>query len=322
MLFWTIIAFFEVIFLIEAGIFIFWFRSRVNQKRESFSREVLSLEASEFKIRKKVDDLESILSERFLFYDTTRRLAPLLDRKKLFTSFLQELRYLGPIEEMELSTEAMPRQYLKFELGKGVKEVLYIKTSSKKVVEYVPYFVKILRLCLERIRLYSRLQQLSIYDSLTKIYNRRYFMQRFQEEFERARKFKYSLAFLMIDIDHFKKVNDTYGHLVGDVILKEVARLIKKSVRGIDLLARFGGEEFSVILPETDKGGAIMVAERINQYICRQPLVAFDEKILTMVSIGVAVYPENTVNSDILLEVADEALYKAKISGRNRISWF
>ena len=147
-------------------------------------------------------------------------------------------------------------------------------------------------------------------------------MQRFQEEFERARKLKHNLAFLMIDIDHFKKVNDTHGHLVGDVVLREVARLIKKNIRGIDLAARFGGEEFSVVLPETDKGGAIMLAERINQYICRAPISAFDEKILTKVSIGVASYPENTVNPDILLEVADKALYKAKTSGRNRVCWF
>ncbi|MCF7907490.1 MAG: GGDEF domain-containing protein [Candidatus Omnitrophica bacterium] len=322
MLFWTVIAIGEVIFLIEAIVFLVWFRSQANKKRENLSKQVASLEASEFQIRTKLDNLESILAERFLFYDMTRRLAPLLDKKELFANFLQELSYLGPIETMELSTEIMPEEYLRFELGKGVREVLYLKTSSKKVAEYASYFVKILRLCLERIRLYDRLQQLSIYDSLTKIYNRRHFMQRFQEEFERAKKFKHNLAFLMIDIDHFKKVNDTYGHLVGDVILREVARLIKKSTRGIDLVARFGGEEFSVVLPETDKGGAIMLAERINQHINRAPISAFDEKIITKVSVGVASYPENAVNSDILLEVADKALYKAKISGRNRVSWF
>lgn len=322
MLFGIIISGLAIVFLTEAVIYLFWFRTKMTRKQKSFIKQAASLETKESRIRRKLETSEGILAERFLFYDTTRRLAPLLDKKELFAKFLQELGYLGSVEAMEISAHGMPKQYLKFELGKGVKESLYLKTNLKAVIDYTPYFVKILRLCLERVRLYNKLQQLSIYDSVTKIYNRRHFMQRFQEEFERARKFKHSLAFLMIDIDYFKKVNDSYGHLVGDVILKEVARLIKKNIRGIDLAARFGGEEFSVILPETDKAGAIMLAERINQHICRQPLVAFDEKILTEVSIGVSSYPENAINPDILLEVADKALYKAKISGRNRVDWF
>ncbi len=322
MLFWVVIAILVTVFLIEAAVFLILFHTKMLGKKESLVKEVSTLEARELRIREKVDSAESILAERFLFYDTTRRLAPLLDKKELFTKFLQELRYLGPIERIEITAQSLPGDFLKFELGRGLKESLYLKTSSAAVKQYSPYFVKILRLCLERMRLYNRLQQLSIYDPLTKIYNRRHFMQRFDEEFERARKFKHNLAFLMIDIDNFKKVNDTYGHLVGDVILREVARLIKKNIRGIDLLARFGGEEFSVILPETDKAGAIMLAERINMHICHQPLVAFDEKVLSEVSIGLASFPENAVNSDILLEVADKALYKAKTLGRNRVCWF
>jgi diguanylate cyclase (GGDEF)-like protein len=147
-------------------------------------------------------------------------------------------------------------------------------------------------------------------------------MLRYMEEFERAKKFGLKFSFLMIDIDNFKKINDTYGHLVGDAILREIAKMIRASIRQIDFIARFGGEEFSVVLTDTDKTGAIMVAERINSRISRHPVKVFDELLSVNISIGVAAFPENAIHSDVLIEIADKALYKAKISGRNRASWF
>jgi diguanylate cyclase (GGDEF)-like protein len=147
-------------------------------------------------------------------------------------------------------------------------------------------------------------------------------MRRYLEEFERAGKFKLELSFLMIDIDYFKKINDSYGHLVGDAVLRETARLIKENIRDIDFIARYGGEEFSVILTETDKAGAIMVAERISSRISRERIKVFDENLNTSVSVGVATFPDNTIHSDVLIELADKAMYKAKVSGRNRVSWF
>lgn len=109
---------------------------------------------------------------------------------------------------------------------------------------------------------------------------------------------------------------------MGDVALRDVARLIKESVREIDCVARFGGEEFAVILLDTDKNGAIMVAERICSKIRNKKIKAFDERLMVTVSVGIASFPQNTIYSDVLMEVADKALYKAKVSGRNKTSWF
>jgi diguanylate cyclase (GGDEF)-like protein len=147
-------------------------------------------------------------------------------------------------------------------------------------------------------------------------------MERYMEEFARAEKFNLHLSFLMVDIDHFKKINDIYGHLIGDVILKEIAKILRENIREIDFVARFGGEEFSIILPETDKAGAIMVGERIRSKVVAQRFRAFDEVLNASVSVGVASYPQNTLYSDVLIEIADKALYKAKVEGRNRVCWF
>jgi diguanylate cyclase (GGDEF)-like protein len=126
----------------------------------------------------------------------------------------------------------------------------------------------------------------------------------------------------MIDIDHFKEINDIYGHLVGDAVLREMARIIRENIREIDFPARFGGEEFAVILPETDKASAIMAAERISSRVSRERIKVFDEVLNVNISVGVATFPQNTLYSDVLIEVADKALYKAKLSGRNRVCWF
>jgi diguanylate cyclase (GGDEF)-like protein len=174
----------------------------------------------------------------------------------------------------------------------------------------------------EKINLYEKLQQLAIYDFLTEVYNRRYFDLRFGEEFERAKNFNLNMSFLMIDVDDFKKINDTYGHLVGDAVLKETAALIKESVREIDFLARVGGEEFAAVLLDTDKGGAIVVGDRICVKIAGKLIKAFDEKLRVTVSVGIASFPQNTLYSDMLMETADKALYKAKREGKNRVGYF
>lgn len=126
----------------------------------------------------------------------------------------------------------------------------------------------------------------------------------------------------MIDIDHFKQCNDTYGHLTGDVMLREIAGVIKENVREIDLVARFGGEEFSVLLPNTDKEGAAYVAERIRSGIERQTFHAYNETLSLKVSIGVASLPEHAHVPQVLIDKSDQALYRAKQQGRNRVCIF
>jgi diguanylate cyclase (GGDEF)-like protein len=170
---------------------------------------------------------------------------------------------------------------------------------------------------IKKVLLYETVEALAITDSLTALYTRRYFFERLNEEMSRSKKHGFKFTFLMIDIDDFKKCNDTHGHLVGDVILRDVSRLIKENVREIDLVARYGGEEFSLILPETDKKGAMFVAERIRKKIEENIFKAYDEKLKVTVSTGLAVYPEDAADMEALIEKADKALYVAKSSGKN-----
>jgi len=165
--------------------------------------------------------------------------------------------------------------------------------------------------------LYETVEALAITDGLTGLYTRRYFFERFEEELQRSKRHGFKFSFLMIDIDDFKVCNDTYGHLVGDAVLKEVSHIAKGSAREIDLTARYGGEEFSMILPETDRAGAMLVAERIRKRIAENTFKAYDEKLKVTVSIGLAVYPDDSQEMSDLVERADRALYAAKSSGKN-----
>lgn len=170
---------------------------------------------------------------------------------------------------------------------------------------------------IKKVLLYETVEALAITDSLTGLYTRRYFFERLNEELGRSKKYGFRFSFLMVDIDDFKKCNDAHGHLVGDVILRDVSRIIKEGVREIDLVARYGGEEFSLILPETDKSGAMLAAERIRKKIDENVFKAYDEVLKVTVSIGVAVYPEDGSDVIEVIEKADKALYAAKNSGKN-----
>jgi two-component system cell cycle response regulator len=165
-----------------------------------------------------------------------------------------------------------------------------------------------------------RLEELSNTDGLTKLYNRRYFMVLLELEFQRARRYDSNMAFVMIDIDHFKNFNDTYGHLLGDKILVEIANILQENLRVHDMVGRYGGEEFALLTPETDQRGALVVAERYRRRIEDFVLVEGDRRLKVTISLGVTFYPHPEINSvDDLIRLADNALYKAKRNGRNRV---
>lgn len=172
---------------------------------------------------------------------------------------------------------------------------------------------------LERIRLYELVQELAITDGLTGVFVRRYFLERLNEEIERAKYFNTHLSFMMIDIDHFKRCNDKYGHLVGDVALREIANILKRNLREIDCVGRYGGEEFSIILPETAKADATVAGERLCKAVETSRIDAYDEKILLTISIGITTFPDDTAELNQLIDRADQMLYKAKEEGRNRL---
>jgi diguanylate cyclase (GGDEF)-like protein len=322
MLFWVISFFFLGLLVGSEGLSIRKLKKQFYLQKDRYCDEQERLTKVDKQLREEAEKSEGDLFEKYLFYDMARKMAPLFDRERLLAAFSQEIRHLGGIDDVRFQKLPQPAGYRVFKFGRGPQDTLYIKTQSKAAFEYLPYFVRLLELCSDKIKLYNKFQELSIHDPLTKIYNRRYFALRYTEEFERAKRLGLSMSFLMIDIDHFKKINDTYGHLAGDVVLRSVARMIYKTLREMDFIARFGGEEFSVILAETDKAGAIMVADRISARISRQKIRAFNEIINVTLSVGVAAYPQNTIHSDVLIEIADKALYKAKAAGRNRVAWF
>jgi len=167
-------------------------------------------------------------------------------------------------------------------------------------------------------------KKLSTVDDLTDLYNYRAFRQTLITEIKRHARYKRPLNLLMIDIDNFKEVNDRFGHLVGDQILKKLAELLKKSVRACDHLARYGGEEFAVILPETTENEAYMVGERIvltvNEFQFETASAGPVGRL--SVSVGLASFPADAVESQQLIEKADEALYRGKKLGKNRICTF
>ncbi len=173
-----------------------------------------------------------------------------------------------------------------------------------------------------RISLYQKIQKLAITDGLTGLFMRRYFLERLKEEARRCARHNLRLGFLMIDIDHFKQCNDRFGHLTGDVVLRDVAGVINANVREIDLVARYGGEEFSVLLPDTDKEGARQAAERIRQSVARHKFRAYDEVIKVQVSAGAVGFPGDSDRPEELIDRADQALYRAKQEGRNRVCLF
>lgn len=166
----------------------------------------------------------------------------------------------------------------------------------------------------------SALEELSTHDALTGLYNFRVLHRRLLEEEERSRRYGHPFSLLMLDIDYFKAVNDTHGHLAGDEALRAVAALIRRVVRPVDLVARYGGEEFTLVLPETPSPGARAMAERIREMIATNPIpLPSGQTVNLTASIGVASYPEDAESAEKLIGAADQALYTAKSSGRNRV---
>ena len=163
-----------------------------------------------------------------------------------------------------------------------------------------------------------KLNELSITDGLTGLYNHRYFLRKLETEFGKALRYGRSLALLLLDIDHFKEVNDRYGHRCGDLVLKNVAGLLKDHLRNSDAAARCGGDELAIILPETNKSKASEVAEKLRRQLEKSPISWNGELFSITCSIGVAAIPDIVIDDwNALLESADKSLYLAKRKGRN-----
>jgi diguanylate cyclase (GGDEF)-like protein len=159
-------------------------------------------------------------------------------------------------------------------------------------------------------------------DALTGLFNRGALLERLERELERSRRYGRSLAVIFFDLDRFKSLNDTYGHQFGDRVLRDLARIAAETVRSIDLVGRYGGEEFVAVLPETDGAQALVVAERLRTNVARHRLdLPSGEEVRATISAGVAVFPADATTMDTLLRIADTALYAAKAGGRNQVRY-
>ena len=192
---------------------------------------------------------------------------------------------------------------------------------SEKERKSFTMFANSTAIAIDMARLHKKMQDLTVIDELTGLYNYRYFGSKLTDEIRRSDRYHQQISLLMIDIDHFKEINDSQGHQTGNIILQEIASVIKQSVRDVDIVVRYGGEEFMVILPQTNLNDARSIAERIrtqmeNSYFSN---AQGQRHMKVTVSIGVAIYPDGVFSAEQLLEKVDRAMYLAKKQGRNRV---
>ncbi|MFQ6007351.1 MAG: sensor domain-containing diguanylate cyclase [Candidatus Zixiibacteriota bacterium] len=191
---------------------------------------------------------------------------------------------------------------------------------TERDVQMLSIVARSAALALENAELHKKTEGLTIIDELTEAYNYRYFIQKLQEEKRRALRYDLPLSLIMVDIDWFKKLNDTHGHEAGNLVLKQLSRIIKSCIRDVDVFARYGGEEFVVILPQTSQREAVVLGERIRERVENTLIdVGKTDKLRITVSVGVSSYPENGKSQEELVTVADQALYRAKGEGRNLV---
>lgn len=228
--------------------------------------------------------------------------------------------------------------FLRNAIGKGYEVALAIRVENQtgcilivreKIdkghytdsnLDFLSIISNIASLALENIRQYSTIEKLSYTDSMTGVFNYRYFYKRLNEEILRAKRFTRDLALVILDIDNFKLFNDNYGHQTGDLVLKRLAEIITRTIRSIDIVSRYGGEEFCIIMPDTNAANCEVFIERLRSEIAQFRLesdILKEDNVIT-VSVGGAVYPQHASTPDRIIYCADMALLKAKASGRNR----
>ena len=317
-------------------IFLLWKKDR--QIKEALDRlktqdQVSVREALTFlserrnELRTLITHKETLIQEISQLYQLSKEFLGTLDTKEALRLTSEAIsRWVPSLKESERSRI----------LGKIEELMAQDKVSVEAIIQLVPMAgtdLEIrerwgivggqLALGLQRASLYRQVQESAMHDSLTSLLVRRHFLERLKEEVERAERRGLILSFLMIDLDHFKRVNDAYGHLVGDVVLKEVATLIRGSVREMDLVGRYGGEEFAVILPEADPALAVQIADRIRLMVETATIRAYDEEIRITISVGVSTYPSSASTMEELIDQADHAMYRAKSAGRNKtnVAW-
>lgn len=276
--------------------------------------------------------LENEVMETLTLYEIVKEITQSLGEKEAFDIFKSKLSdhvrftdclLVHPLCD-EINDYKKSMEYFLFALQGKAGKIGYLVVKGMPLEHHEKFTIlgSQFALALRRIKLYHEIERVAITDSLTELHTRRYAIERFQEELKRSQARGMKLSFLMIDVDHFKALNDQHGHLTGDQILREAGKLIRENTREIDIAGRFGGEEFCVVLPDTDRCGARFAAERIRRAVEAGTIKAYDAEVKITVSLGVATYPEDGTRVEELTDKADWALYRAKREGRNRICAF
>ncbi len=231
-----------------------------------------------------------------------------------------------PLEHLSKSVKGISSGKWDSVTTEGSAEITHLADEFNSMVERVSASYEFLERKVEQRtselnKLNQKLEQLAITDELTGLYNHRFFYEKLEEEFLRAKRYKHQVSVLMIDVDLFKKFNDTYGHLAGDEVLEKVSRCLEKGVRDTDTVARYGGEEFAVIIPEVELNGVLALAERLRESVEHEKskYKGSGPGGAVTISIGAAIYPEDAEDIVALIKQADEALYLSKDNGRNRV---
>jgi diguanylate cyclase (GGDEF)-like protein/putative nucleotidyltransferase with HDIG domain len=288
-----------------------------SEKKRFISRQLAQLnEPFKFVRVKSTHQALKVLAEKSYEIVITDHKPPGIDSLKLLESLKKGKTFTPTIVVTQDSDDRLARNVLK----KGAFDYL-TEAESQSVV--LPHLFSA---ALERKRLEDevhqasdRLRELAICDGLTSLYNHRHLCELMEQEFQRSRRYRHPLSFIMMDIDYFKAINDSYGHRVGDHVLTQVADLLSQSVRGVDFVARYGGDEFAVVLPETSAEAAMGIAERIHATVQSHKVSHEGHSLYVSTSIGVASLHQQMVSKDELITLADKALYEAKNRGRGQI---
>jgi len=328
----TLVAIYLIVLFLFSKTVVTQIKQKAQDEVNAFDKKYLELEKKKNSLYGQKMALEEEALQIFTLYDITKEITKNLRREDAIEAFQKKLKEHVLYEEC-LFIEPHSREY------KNVKEskeyFLFILQDKRKKIGFLALKgvdqddyenINILghqfALALRRVELYQELERIAITDGLTELNTRRHTLERLDEEFARSQARNIKLSFLMVDVDYFKRYNDQYGHLTGDQILREIGFIIKDNIREIDIAGRYGGEEFCVILPDTNQDGAQYAAERIRQAAENALIKVYDAKVNITVSIGVATYPDHAKKADELIDKADWALYRAKKQGRNRICSF
>ena len=278
------------------------------------------------------DELEIVLmlhrhAAEEVVEDARTRLVDALLRERKGASFIRtQTRVFAPAAEIGGPEEHEIGGFASFPVVTGDRLVGLMALAGRAVARqpaesgaFLAQLANQAYIVMENSRLFERVRDLSIRDGVTGLFNHRHVMEVLKSELERARRYQHAFSVLMIDIDHFKKVNDEHGHPAGDAVLREVAGRLADGMRVVDVLGRYGGEEFVAILPGTSHDEAVQTAERVRERVGAQPFRIEGKDVAVTVSIGVASCPfKGACGAPDLVQEADKALYRAKSAGRNR----